>query len=355
MSDGGAERVTLNLVNNLARRYSYDVELVLARAEGPFLSQVDDNVTVVDFGCSNTRSALFKLTKYIKEKRPIAVVSAMHHANVVALLANKLSWNYSTRVIATLHINLSVSLNNPTNVRGRYILPVVRATYRWAYKIIGVSNGVLDDFTSRVNIDRQKTAVIYNPGITSELKAKAKQSVSHRWFGEDAEPVVLAVGRLSKQKNFGLLIDSFECIKNQTSANLLILGEGDMRNELQDKIDRYNLVSRVELAGFVDNPYAFMAQAKVFVMSSLFEGLPTVLIEALYCGANLVSTDCPSGPYEILQGGKLGALVPMNNKEALGEALIDALRSPVSQSNIDGWRHFQVDAVADKYLQIISN
>ena len=216
MSDGGAERVTLNLVNNLARRYDFEIDLVLAKAKGPFLDQLDDRVSVIDLKSSNTRSALFKLVRYMRNRHPIAVVSAMHHANIVALLAKRLCRCNNIKVVATLHINLSVSLKNPANFRGRFILPVIRYTYSWAHAIVGVSMGVVNDFSNRIQSEGKDIRVIYNPVITTELKLMAKKPVSHRWMSGDSKPVVLAVGRLSKQKNFDLLIDSFELIRNDT-------------------------------------------------------------------------------------------------------------------------------------------
>ena len=353
MSDGGAERVTLNLINNLVHRYPYKIDLVLADASGPFLDQVDENVSVIDLEAKNTRSSLFKLSKYIRTRRPIAIVAAMHHANIVALLANRICFKHSTKVIATLHINLSVSLKNPTNIRGKYILPAIRLTYRWAHAIVGVSQGVVDDFMKNVEIEMPNVSRIYNPVITTDLKNKSEQAVNHSWFHDKSKQVVLAAGRLGKQKNFELLIDAFKLIENKTNAYLLILGEGDSRGLLQQKINSYELESRVELAGFVDNPYAYMSHASVFVMSSTFEGLPTVLIEALYCGATLVSTDCPSGPREILNDGKLGTLVPMEDKVALSQGILQALQQPRDLPGECAWLPYEEDTVADQYLKVV--
>lgn len=355
MSDGGAERVTLNLVNNLARRYPYEVDLVLASASGPFVNQIDEKVTVVDLEAANTRSSLFKLSRYIRTRRPIAVVAAMHHANIVALIANKICFNHSTKVIATLHINLSISLENPTNIRGKYILPAIRITYRWAHAIVGVSQGVVDDFLKHVESAKPNISVIFNPVITAELKRKSKHEVNHRWLQDKSKQTVLAAGRLGKQKNFELLIDAFKLIENETTASLLILGEGDSRKLLQKRIIDYELESRIELIGFVENPYAYMSQANVFVMSSIFEGLPTVLIEALYCGATLVSTDCPSGPREILNDGEFGTLVPTQDIVALSQGILDALQHPKNPAGERAWLPYEEDHVADQYLNIVLN
>jgi len=354
MSDGGAERVTLNLVNNIASRHKLNVHLVLVHATGPFLSQVASNVKIIDLKSKHTKNSLFKLAKYLSEHKPIAVVTALQQANVVALIANQLAWRFTTRIIATLHINLSASKKNPTNNKARLLPFLIKHTYRWADQIVAVSNGVADDFSENIGVSRSSIKVIYNPVITSDVVQKATEQPDHRWFGGDSPPVVLAAGRLGEQKNFGLLIEAFNIIKDLTNANLLILGEGEQRESLQKKINECQLQSRVELHGFVSNPYSYMSKAKVFAMSSIFEGLPTVLIEALYCGANLVSTDCPSGPREILQDGKLGGLVEVDNAQQLSKALLDAIQDS-NEKNVtnNAWHQFRVNEVADSYVRTI--
>jgi glycosyltransferase involved in cell wall biosynthesis len=353
MSDGGAERVTLNLVNNIAKRHDVNVHLVLAKAVGPFLRLVESNVKIIDLESKNTRNSVFALARYLSEYKPAAVVSALHHANIIALIANKLCRGFSSRIIVTLHINLSVSVKNPTNFRARFIRPIVKITYRWADRIVGVSTGVSNDFADSLGISRDQVDVIFNPVITPDVKVKSLEDPQHRWFSDRSVPVVLAAGRLSKQKNFAMLVDAFNLIKDDTPANLLILGEGDSRESLQSKINNYGLQSRVELAGFVDNPYAYMTKSKVFVMSSLFEGLPTVLIEALYCGTSLVSTDCPSGPREILRDGELGVLVPLGDVNQLGAAMLAALSTKRPSTLDTAWLPYEADTVADQYMDVM--
>jgi glycosyltransferase involved in cell wall biosynthesis len=167
--------------------------------------------------------------------------------------------------------------------------------------------------------------VIYNPIVTDELLAMSRAPVDHPWCAAGAPPVILAVGRLTEQKDFPNLIRAYARLRQRRSVRLVILGEGEARGELEDLIARLGLAEDVYLPGFVDNPFAWMRQARLFALSSRWEGLPSVLIQAMACGAQVVSTDCPSGPAEILEDGRWGRLVPVGDPEALAAAMDAAL------------------------------
>lgn len=353
MSHGGAERVTVNLVNEVVKRREFIVHLVLVKARGPYFEQISPDVVIIDLKSTHTRNVVFSLSRYIAKHRPAVIVSAMHHANVIALLANKICLTHTARIITALHINMSVSLKHPTNLRARIILPCVKFTYRWADHVVAVSKGVADDFTSIVNLAPEKISVIYNPVLTKNMKSLAKETVDHPWFQDSETPVILAAGRLHNQKNFGYLVNAFNTIKEKTSTRLLILGEGEERESLETIIDDNKLGSRVSLLGFVSNPYAYMAKADVYVMSSLYEGLPTVLIEAMYCNARIVSTDCPSGPREILADGKYGVLAPLDDVNAFGRAILKAINTPNVKTERIAIEPYLVKTAADRYLSVM--
>ena len=193
---------------------------------------------------------------------------------------------------------------------------------------------------------------IYNPSITDDIAAKALQPVEHHWFKPESAPVILAVGRLAHQKNLDLLIESFSIVRKTRDANLLILGDGDKREELAALIEKLNLQNHVDMPGFVDNPYAYMAKSKIFVLSSLYEALPTVLIEAMHCGTQLVSTDCPNGPNEILDHGKYGQLVPVGDKQAMAGALTAALDNLQFEQDPNACDRFLAENVAKQYIDV---
>lgn len=197
--------------------------------------------------------------------------------------------------------------------------------------------------------------VIHNPVVTPKLFEQAKEPIDREWFKDGAPPVILGVGRLSLQKDFPTLIRAFTIVRKQLPARLMILGEGEERPQIEAMIKELGLASEVALPGFVSNPYAFMSRAAVFVLSSVYEGLPTVLIEAMAVGTPVVSTDCPSGPREILGFGKYGMLVPVRDFEALANAIVTTLSD---QTDVEGLRQqaqkFSLENTVNGYLELIN-
>jgi glycosyltransferase involved in cell wall biosynthesis len=278
----------------------------------------------------------------------------MDHTNVVALWAQALS-RVPTPVIATVHNTLSQTTKNSAGVDG-WIWPfLTRTFYSRAYRIVAVSRGAADDLACTARIPREQIEVIYNPVITNALRERSAQAPGHPWYGVGQPPVVLGVGRLTPQKDFRTLIHAFAEVRRHRPARLIILGEGEERSELTALIAELGLEADSALLGFRDSVAAFMANAAVFVLSSAWEGLPTVLIEALATGTRVVSTDCKSGPREILQGGRLGALVPVGDATALARAIEAALDRPRTQLPPEALLPFTDEAAVDHYLRVIES
>ncbi|NLO89188.1 MAG: glycosyltransferase, partial [Clostridia bacterium] len=187
--------------------------------------------------------------------------------------------------------------------------------------VVAVSQGVADDLVKTTGLMRELIKVIYNPIVTPELLEKAKESIGHPWFKPGQPPVILSAGRLTAAKDFPTLIHAFARVRAERLARLMILGEGEERPNLESLVRELGLESDVSMPEFVENPYAYMARAAVFVLSSAWEGFGNVLVEAMAVGTPVVSTDCPSGPAEILEGGKWGKLVPVGDVEKLAKAL----------------------------------
>ncbi len=204
------------------------------------------------------------------------------------------------------------------------------------------------------NISRERITVIYNPSVVkAEVWAKAQAPLDHPWFKPDQPPVLVAVGRLQMQKDYPTLIRAFAQVRQSRRARLLILGEGKERLMLEALIKKLGLEQDVSLPGFVMNPYAYMARASLFVLSSRWEGLPTVLIEALCCGTPVVSMDCPSGPREILRGGKYGPLVPVGNADALARAIETTLEGDTPRPPSESWQPYELDIVVNQYIRLL--
>ncbi len=341
----------LNLAQEIATR-GYAVDLVLARAQGPLLSQVPDSVRLVDLKASRVLASLPALVRYLRHTQPQTLLAALHYVNLVALWARRLA-RVPTRVVVSERNHLSREAELAPH-RSLCLMPyLIKNFYPWADDIVAVSHGVADDLSQVTRLCRERIKVIYNPVVTSELKEKMTAPLQHPWFAPDQPPVVLAMGRLSRQKDFPTLIRAFARVRQSRPARLLILGEGQDRANLEVLIGKLGLNQEVSLPGFVANPYPYMSRAALFVLSSAWEGLPGVLIEALYCRVPLVSTDCPSGPREILKNGLYGQLVPVGEVMALARAMEKALSGQVQPPPRESWRRFASEEVVEEYLRVL--
>jgi glycosyltransferase involved in cell wall biosynthesis len=350
---GGAQRVIVNLAQGIAER-GLPVDVVLAVAEGAFLSQLPPAVRVVDLGAGRLLRSLGPLAAYLRRTRPRVLVSSISHANLIALWAARLA-RCSTPVVVTEHTTVSLA-NVPGSRLAERLGPyLVRSFYPWAASVVAVSRGAADDLARTTGLPRSLMQVVYNPVITPEVMALARQVPDHPWLAPGQPPVILGVGRLSRAKDFPSLLRAFAEVRRRRPARLIILGEGEDRRELEALIGTLGLSDDVALPGYRDDAPAYMAASRVFVLSSAWEGLPTVLIEALAAGTRVVATDCPSGPREILQDGLLGALVPPGDVAALAHAILDALDRPAAPVPPDALTRFTREAAVDHYLRLIES
>ena len=275
-----------------------------------------------------------RFVKYLRNHQPDIVISSLELINFIAIIGKFLSASKAKFVI---RIASTVSIQKRPAIKKVIEKIAVTILYRYADEIIAVSNGVADDLSIYARIDGRQITTIYSPVIFPNLLKKSAEVTSHPWFAVKSEPVILGIGRLSPEKNFANLIKAFAIIKERTQAQLIILGSGEQRRELETLIRNLNLEEVVDLPGFVENPYAFLNSASVFVLSSDWEGLPVALIEALACGIKIVSTDCPSGPREILKNGEYGTLVPPGNPVLLAQAISGALEEKNTKPVPDKW------------------
>lgn len=350
MAGGGAERGAVKLAEGLVRR-GFDVDLVLATAEGPRLAEIPAEVRIIDLEARRVLGSLPRLARYLRREKPRGLASVLDHANVVALWARKLG-RYSGRVVVIEQNTLSEAARNGKSRRDRMMPRLVRRFYPWADYVVGVSEGVSEDLARFVSLPAEKLRVISNPIVAPEIEELARAPVDHAWFDGSA-PVFVAAGRLRPQKDFPTLLRAFSLVRARRPVRLLILGEGPERERLEALTRELDLTSDVSLPGATTNPYAYMARSTAFILSSRWEGLPTVLIEAMSCGAPVVATDCPSGPREILADGRYGALVPVGDVEALAAAMEDALDGKLAPPPVESWRRYSIDAVVDEYVPLL--
>jgi len=350
MAQGGAERGALKLAEGLTQR-GFEVDLVLAAAEGPRLPEVSPDVRIVDLRARRVLTSLPGLMRYLRRERPLALTSYLDHANVIALTACRLV-RYGGRVVVVEQNTLSEAAKHGKSRRDRLMPQIVRAVYPRADYVVGVSEGVVDDLARFTSLPAEKLKVVFNPIVTPDLKERAKEPVEHPWFS-DGSKVFIAVGRLRPQKDFRTLLQAFSRVRATRPARLLILGEGPERSELEDLVRELGIADDVSLPGSVENPYAYLSRAVAFVLSSRWEGLPTVLIEALACGLPVIATDCPSGPKEILAGGRYGKLVRVNAVEDLAAAMEAALDGRLPRPPDESWKPYELDAVVDEFLLLM--
>jgi glycosyltransferase involved in cell wall biosynthesis len=353
MAGGGAERAALQLAAGLADRAN-NVDLVLAKAKGPLLGDIPATVRLVDLGARRVLTSVPHLARYLRQERPDAIASVLDHANIAALLARRLARSPAKTVVIEQN-QLSENASNGSTLIDRLMPRLANRFYPWSDAVVAVSAGVRDDLVGLLpNVPRDRFRVIYNPIVTDELLAKAEAPVDHPFF-TTGEPVFVAVGRFREQKDFPTLIKAFGAVRAAgRQAKLLILGEGTERGRLERLVTEMELSEDVSMPGFLDNPYAYLARARAFVLSSRWEGLPTVVVEALCCGAPVVATDCPSGPREILANGDYGTLVPVGNPAALSAAMIGVLDALPSRPPEASWHPYRLDAVIDEYLRLLT-
>jgi len=386
LEGGGAERSMLNLVKAFLAQ-GRTVDLVLCQAKGAYLSEVPDGATMIVLeatGGLRTRliaalgnirdlfallrpvllaskiapeiARIRSLQQYIKKGRPDVILSALPYANLVAIWAKQMSGS-QVPVIVSERIALSTYCNAPSNSRKwrwRYLPELVRRTYPGADTVVAVSTHVANDLTTVIGLNHPSVTALYNPVVDDALRASAQQALEHTWFAPDAVPVILGVGRLTEQKDFSTLVRAFAHVRAKRAARLIILGEGRLRQDLEDLASKLGIQADVEMPGFVENPLQYMARASVLVLSSEYEGLPGVLIQALACGCPVVSTDCPGGSAEILANGKYGALVDVGDADSMAQAVLAELDNPTaSDILLQRAEDFSVERAANNYLAVL--
>ena len=384
LAGGGVARAMVYLSEAFADR-NHRVDLVLCQVSGPYLDSISPKVKVIGLkagtkwrGCFHAVSADFgalwsmllpillsshppktigylpDLVEYLRHEKPDTMLTAKTPANLIALLAARLAGG-KTRIVINEQTSLSPIIKTSKKWRWRFLAPLLQRVYPWADEIATVADGVAEDVSSLTGIQRDRITTIFNPVALTQVQEKARIPVDHPWFPADTLPVILGVGRHVPQKDFACLIKAFGRVRSVRPARLVILGEGRMRDELEKLAETLALTQDISMPGFVDNPFAFMAKASVFVLSSAWEGCPNVLIEALACGCPIVSTDCPSGPTEILQKGAFGPLVPVGDDKALAEAILEVLDHPLGQEQLRARAtEFEVGRIAEKYLRLMS-
>ena len=359
---GGAERVMVNILRNIDKnRIDPILVLLYPFDNSPYKEFLPEDIKIIVI---NRKSDSFfekikqfaRFSRIVSQKKPKVILSLLTHNNIMAILSGML---FKIKVIVCEHITLSEIINTKEgkNILWIPIAPLVKVLYRFSYKIIAVSHGIKDNLIKEFNIPAYKIQTIYNPIDLPRITALSSMPPEHP-FLKDHIPIVLAIGRLVQQKGFDTLIKAFSKVFPEIDARLIIVGEGSEKASLAKMVKDLNLTNKVFFAGFQKNPFMFLSHADLFVLSSNYEGLPMVIIEAMACGTPVLSTDCKSGPRELLQDGKFGFLVSNGDEQMLYKGIVRLLKDRSLREKFSGLgreraKDFSSDKIIKQYERVI--
>ena len=361
LNGGGAERAMLNLASTLSQQ-GVQVDLVLLAREGAYMDQVPDTIRIIDFGHCKLMLSFRLLWNYLHQEKPSILMTSLDQPSLAVLwtrkfaqLVNSSSHVSTMPIVVNIQNNMSVESRNSTQIKTRLMPWFAKVFFPWANAVVPVSEGVGNDLI-QLGIPADRITVIHNPIVTPDLITRSNEPIEHPWFAVGHVPIVVAVGRLTQQKDFSTLLHAFAKARAVRPMKLIILGEGELRSELESLMDQLEIHNDVSLPGFVENPFAYVARSDLLVLSSLFEGLPTVLIEAMAMGTPVVATDCPSGPHEILKGGLYGPLVKMSSPDELASAMLLRLGQPRDSALLMQWAsRYSIDESVNAYTRLFKS
>jgi glycosyltransferase involved in cell wall biosynthesis len=349
---GGAERAMISVANHLVAD-GWQVDVVFGRPAGPYRGNVDPRANIVDLNVDRLRSMVRPMHGYMRRHKPDVVLSALTPCDLVMLFGRMLL-GWKARLIISIQ-NHPVEVGRQGERRLDRLWPFfIRHFYGRADCVLGISSGVADAAAKLLGVDTSKVPVIPNPVIAPGFKQMLQEEPEHPWFHDGGAPVVLAAGRLTKQKDYPTLFRAFQLLRQRRLARLLVIGDGEERKDLEKLAQDLGISEHLAMPGFIRNPYCWMKRAHLFVLSSRWEGFANVVAEALACGVPVVSTDCPSGPGEILNGGVFGRLVQVGDANALAQAMDESIGVPVQpDKHVARGMEYSVSNIAPRYVEII--
>lgn len=335
LKGGGAQKMVVNLANWFASE-GCTTDLILFNATGTYLGMISPEVNIVDLKKNRAVYAVFELSRYLKKNSPDVVFSAMSYVNIIAIVSKLIVRSKSIMVISERN-SITKSLDN-LGIFGRSLWKaLIYHIYPLSNHIVSISKGLEDDLrTFLPHISEDFVETIYNPVVTGVFEEKYNEDVPC-FFPRDCKVKLITSGRFVDQKDYPTLINAFHSYHSrQPSSHLAILGVGELEQDMKELTNTLGIENNVTFLGFVDNPLSYMKQADIFIVTPAWEGFCNVIVEALYCGLNIVTTDCPSGPREILDNGKYGVLAKVGDVEGVSSSIDACMReanSPQTQKS----------------------
>lgn len=359
---GGAHRALINVANQLAGE-GYDVEFVVGTRVGGFSDRLSGHVKVKELKTYTLFGSISRLVEYLNNNQDRCLLTTAQFRKSVAAIAGYLSDSNANIVLlesSTLSkviekLAIFSNLFDTLGYAKYFLLPYFASGfYPLADKLVACSRGSRDDLAKMVGCSTDDLDVINHPIDVDEIRRKSKVKLTHSWLFDPDILTFISAGRFSLAKNYETLLEAFHLVSQQKDSRLILLGDGDLRNKIDQKIDQLEIREIVELPGMVDNPWKYMSRSDCFVLSSIWEGCPFVLIEALAVGTQVVSTDCNSGPKEILDDGQYGRLVPTKDPSAMAEAMIETVNNPKPVDIIRSrGEKYDLPVIADQYKQVL--
>ncbi len=346
------QRINLHLTKGFIDR-GYKVGVVGFSPEGEVRSEYPASTVFFDCGGLRSLACIRPLSRIIKATKPRAILSAYGPVNITTIFAARLAGSNAT--LAVSEHNQPVSLPLKGRPKGEYVAyKLMRYLYPFTTKIVCVSKGLKEDFVRYTGLAPDRFAAIYNPVVTDDLETLSNEPFDHPWVEDTATPLLVAVGRLDLVKNYDVMFRAIAKVHQQRPVRLIVLGEGIQRKNLAGEIKKLGLEDAIDMPGFARNPYSLMRRADLFIQTSEREALSNVIVEALACGTSVVSTDCRSGPREILKDGALGDLVPVGDEDAFVRAIIHRLDNPFDPSAlIKRAQDFTVERAVNSYVELL--
>lgn len=315
---GGAEKRTLALLAHLDRR-AFAPSLIVQNGDGPLWEELPEDVPLTDLDTPRMRFAIPRLRAALRETKPDLVFALIEHTCIAVAMAARRE-KLATPLVFSIRSNVSRTLGSQSLPMHLLYRAAFKRYFPDAARIVAVSRGAANEFSRLTPEIRDRISVLPSPVISPQLEVLAKTPTEHPWTQSEV-PFLLACGRLVSEKGFATLIRAFARVREKRNARLLILGEGPQRRALEALINELHLRGSVQLAGHVQNPYRFMSRAAAFVLSSRWEGMPGVLIEAMACGTAGIATDCKFGPAELIEHERTGLLAKPDDVTSLAEQI----------------------------------